>query len=151
MIEAMRNYTNHTVIGIIVEGIPALKNSLNALVQRIALDILAQVVITVPLFYLQPNLFALGFIIGFIFDKKIREIVDKVNIVFIANRSLLEQVLLFGGGGLLAILTMPSSLIVATLYYSAQWGTLLYQNSLARIRQANPQPQPDPHAPVITV
>ncbi len=70
---------------------------------------------------------------------------EKVNIVYAAHRTRLEGLLLFGGGGILAVLTMPTSTIIATLYYSAQWGAQLYQSSLMRMRQFQPQePQPLP-------
>lgn len=142
MIEAIRSYSSHTLYGMIAEGIPALLKSLNMLVNRVALSILIQVVISIPLFYYHHNLFALGFVIGFVFDKQVRAVVEKVNVVYNAHQTLLERVLFFGGGGFLAILTMPTSMVIATLYYSAQWGALLYQQSLARYRQDNPPPNP---------
>ncbi len=138
MINAVYNYANHTIIGTIIEGIPALFVSIQVRIYRIAKDILIQIAISVPLFYLHHNLFALGFVIGFIFDKQISEIVEKVNIVYKAHQTLLERVLFFGGGGFLAILTMPTSIVIATLYYSAQWGALLYQSCLARHLQNAP-------------
>ena len=85
-----------------------------------------------PLFYLHHNLFALGFVIGFIFDKETSSIMEKVNIVYHARRNFLEQTLFFGGGGFLSILAMPTSMIILTLYNSAKWGNLLYQSSLNR-------------------
>ncbi len=132
MIEAIRSHSNHTLFGVIAEGVPALLSSFNALVNQVALTIILQVVISIPLFYLHHNLFALGFVIGFIFDKQVSAVVDKVNVVYNAHRTLLERALFYGGGGFLAILTMPTSMVIATLYYSAQWGALLYQESLTR-------------------
>lgn len=137
MIDAIRSYSQHTLLGIIIEGAPALLDSLNAVINRVALSIIVQVVISIPLFYLHHNLFALGFIVGFVFDKQVRMVVDKVNTVYNAQRTLLERVLFFGGGGFLAILTMPTSMVMATLYYSSQWGALLYQNSLNRYAQTH--------------
>jgi hypothetical protein len=150
MIQAIHSYSQHTVLGIVAEGMPALWSSLSAAVNRVALSILVQVIISLPLFYLHHNLFALGFVAGFIFDQQVRNtmvqidpqhtnghlygIAQKVNVVYSAQRSALENVLLFGGGGLLAILAMPTSMVIATLYYSSQWGALLYQSSLARHR-----------------
>ena len=141
MIEAIRSYSNHSLFGIVAEGIPALLSALNVLVNHIAHTILIQVAISFGLFYLHHNLFALGFVIGFIFEKQVREVVEKVNVVYAAHRTLLERVLFFGGGGFLVILTMPTSMVIATLYYSSQWGALLYQSSLARYPQTNPSTQ----------
>lgn len=135
MIDTIRAYSQHTLFGIIAEGVPALLDSLNALIYRVALNTIIQVAISIPLFYLHHNLFALGFVVGFIFDRQVRKLVDKVNTVYNAQRTLLERVLFFGGGGFLAILTMPTSMVIATLYYSSQWGNLLYQNSLTRYPQ----------------
>lgn len=134
MVEALGSYSNHTLFGVIAEGVSGLLSSLNALVNRVALGILIQIVISIPLFYLHHNLFALGFVIGFIFDRQVNTVVEKVDEVYSAHRTLLEKSLFFGGGGFLAILTMPTSMVIATLYYSAQWGALLYQSSLARYR-----------------
>lgn len=143
MIETLRIYSQHTLFGILAEGIPALVNTLTAVVHRIATSIIVQVVISIPLFYLHHNLFALGFVVGFVFDKQIREVVEKVNLVYSAKRTLLEQLAFFGGGGFLAILTMPTSMVIATLYYSAQWGALLYQSNLAHQRKSQPPVEPD--------
>ena len=96
MIDTIRLYTAHTLLGIIAEGVPALVHKLSSLVHRIAINILVPVVIT---FYLHHNLFAFGFVAGFIFDKQVRELVEKVNVVYNAQRTVLEQVAFFGGGG----------------------------------------------------
>lgn len=95
MIDTIHSYSSHSIFGIVAEGIPALLRSLHALVNRVALAILIQVVISIPLFYLHHNLCALGFIVGFIFDKQVREVVEKVNVVYSAHRTLLERVLFF--------------------------------------------------------
>jgi len=132
MIEAIHSYSQHTLIGVIAKGVPTFLDSLNSLVNHVATNIIIQIVISIPLFYLHHNLFALGFAVGFIFDKPTRALVEKVNTVYTAQQTLLERVLFFGGGGFLAILTMPTSMIFATLYYSSQWGALLYHNSKDR-------------------
>lgn len=133
MIENMRSYTDHTILGIITEGFPALARSVKELlINRIALSIL----ISIPFVYLHPNLFAIGFVFGFIFNQKVAEVIAKVNLVYSAYTSLLERVLLLGGGTLLTILTLPTSLVVFTFYFSAQSGALLYQHSLDRHRAA---------------
>jgi hypothetical protein len=157
MIEAIRYCSNHTLLGVIAEGIPALLK-LTALINQVALGIILQVVISIPLFYLYNNLFALGFAIGFVFDKQVSAVVEKVNVVYNAHRTLLERTLVFGGGGFLALLTMQTSMVIATLYYSAQWGALFYQNSLSRYPQPGPPVAPmgpvahiEPVAPIAPV
>lgn len=134
MIEAIRYYGSHTIVDTITEAVSAVVstflNAIDATINRIAV----QIIITAPLFYLHHNLFTLGFVIGFVFDRQVREVVEKVNVVYNAQRSLVERVLFIGGGSVLALLTMPTSLVIATLYYSAQWGALLYKSS--RERQA---------------
>lgn len=132
MIESLHLYSQHTLFGIVAEGIPALINNIASLVNQISMRVLIEVAISAHLFYFHHNLFALGFVIGFVFDKQIREVVEKVDVVYHAKRSLLENLLLFGGGGFLALLTMQTSLPIAALYYSAKWGALLYKHSLAR-------------------
>ena len=132
MIESLHMYSQHTLFGIAVEGIPALIKNIASLVNQISMRILIEVAISGTLFYLHHNLFALGFVIGFVFDKQIREVVEKVDIVYHAQRSLLENLAFFVGGGFLALLTMQTSMPIATFYYSAKWGALLYKHSLAR-------------------
>lgn len=131
MITTLRTYSQHTLIGILGEGVPAVIHTVSSTVNRIALNVLAQVIVSIPLFYLHHNWFAFGFVVGFACDRYVREIVDKVNLVYSAKRNSLEKVIFFGGGGFLAILTMPTSMIIATLYHSALWGAHLYQTNLA--------------------
>ncbi len=114
--------------------ISPLVRPIQALVNEIARPIL-QVVISIPLFYLHHNLFALGFVVGFVFDKQVSEVVEKVNVVYNAYRTWQERFLFIGGGGFLALLTMPTSMVIATSYYSAQWGASFYQKSLAGYTQ----------------
>jgi hypothetical protein len=167
MIEAIRSYSNHTfsnhtLFVAIAEGVPALLSSIHARINYVALNVFIQVIISLPLLYLHHNLFALGFVIGFIFDdqiqraisenekiravvnnEKIRTIVEKVNIVYKAQNTFLRQFLVFGVGGLLALYTMQTSMPIATLYYSSQWGALLYQDSLAHYRKLLPEQNND--------
>jgi hypothetical protein len=137
MIETLRTYSEHSLLGVLAEGIPELLHDLDALVNRVALTIIVQCLISLPLFYFHHNLFALGFVVGFVFDKQVRLVVDKVNVIYNAHRTFLERFLFFAGGGFLAILTMPTSMVIATLYYSSQWGALLYQGSLNRYRHSS--------------
>ncbi len=129
MIEAIRYYGSHTILDTITEAVSAvistIVNAVDATINRIAV----QIIMTTPLFYLHHNLFTLGFVIGFVFDRQVREVVEKVNVVYNAQRSFIERVLFIGGGSVLALLTMPTSIVIATLYYSAQWGALLYTRS----------------------
>ncbi|CUI17136.1 conserved putative membrane protein [Candidatus Protochlamydia naegleriophila] len=129
MIEAIRYYGSHTILDTITEAVSAvistIVNAVDATINRIAV----QIIMTTPLFYLHHNLFTLGFVIGFVFDRQVREVVEKVNVVYNAQRSFIERVLFIGGGSVLALLTMPTSIVIATLYYSAKWGALLYTRS----------------------
>ena len=140
MIDTLRSYHQHTLIGVFAEGVSYLaKTSLDTKIKNVvnaALDIIAQVIIPGGLFYLHHNLFALGFVVGFIFDKEVRILVEKVNTVFMAKRTWVERVIFFGGGGYLVLWTMPTSLITSTLYLSAQWGAELYRTS--KIRSSQP-------------
>lgn len=137
MIEAIRSYGNHSLLGVIAGGIPKLITSRCLMITRVALIIFRQI----ALFYLHPNLFTLGFVIGLIFDKKVLALVKKVNIIYDSHKTFLEKTLFFGGGGFLALLTLPTSIVIATLYYSAHWGALFYQKSLTRY-SSNPAADP---------
>ncbi|CUI16898.1 conserved putative membrane protein [Candidatus Protochlamydia naegleriophila] len=132
MIEAIRYYGNHTILDNLTEVVSAVVSTFrNALDQRIysfVVEIIFQIIVS-SLFYFNRNLFSLGFVIGFIFDRQVREIVEKVNIVYNAQRSFVENALFFGGGVLLAFFTIPNSIAIATLYHSAQWGAFLYTSS----------------------
>lgn len=136
----LHQYYNHTVLGLIEEGMPSLLQSVKSLTNGVALNILAQVGISSMLFYLHHNLFTLGFIAGFVYDNQFKEVEKKVNEVYMKQQTSLQQVLFFGGGAFIAILTMPASIAIASLYDSARWGALLSESRLSN-NQAQPQPK----------
>lgn len=139
MIESIQYYTNHFIVEPAEEVSATILTTLTDLTNRIALDTIVQIAITAPLFYLHYNLFALGFTLGFVLNDQAKSIVDKVNVVYNAQRSTFEKVLLVAIGTPLILITMPTSIVIATLYYSAQWGSILYEDSLQR---QPPLPQP---------
>lgn len=132
-------YTDHTIIGILIDGTANLIESRSYVINRVSLTIFSQVLISIPLFLIHHNLFVLGFVVGFVFDGLVREVAEKVNVVYNAQRTYLEKFLFYGGGIFLTLLTMPTSLIVATFYYSSQWGCKLYKNSLDHQRNLEAQ------------
>lgn len=134
MLGEINHYNYHTLMGFVSQSAAAFKNRLIQIVNSVALQIFVELLISLPLLYLQPNLFALGFAIGLFFDKNIRVLVQKVDIVFQAHQTLLARALLFVGGGILAIYTNPTSLIFATLYYSAKLGVIFYKGCEARYK-----------------
>lgn len=89
---------------------------------------LLDTLVSVSLFYLQHNLFILGFAVGFIFDQKAYSVIKKVSLIFNAKRTQRESILFFAGGALGAVLTMPTSLCLATLYRSAELGVKIYRS-----------------------
>jgi hypothetical protein len=141
MIESIQYYTNHFIVEPVESVSATILTPLIDLTNRIALDTILQIAITAPLFYLHYNLFALGFTLGFVLNEQTKGIVDKVNVVYNAQRSVIEKLLLVGIGTPLILITMPTSIVIATLYYSAQWGSILYEDSLQR--QPDQQPPGD--------
>lgn len=132
MLQKIQPYIEHTVLGIACEGTKAVLNGLEYLVNSKALEIISKVVISIPLLVLHHNLFAFGLAAGFVYSSKTREIVDKVNTVLKAQRTTFEQFTFYGIGGFFALLTMPTSMILATLYYSSQWGAFIFEESRKR-------------------
>lgn len=130
--QQISSYSQHTFLGVVTEGIPALVNYLESLVNQVALNVIGQVVISLALFYLNHNVFILGVFIGFVFDEQVREVVKKVDIVYKAQKTFLDRALFFGVGGFLTLYHMPHALIATTLYHSSQWGALFFQNSKNR-------------------
>ncbi len=147
MIESVQYYTNKVIIEPVEEVSATIITTLTDLTNRIALDAILQfvlqVAITAPLLYLHYNLFALGFTLGFVFSDHVQKIVDRVNVIYNANRPDYQKFLLVAVGTPLILLTNPISIVIATLYYSAQWGAFLYEDSLQR------QPQPDDILPAV--
>lgn len=86
------------------------------------------ITVLIPLRFL-PNVYVTGFTIGFIFNEQVKMVVEKVNVVFNSHRTLLERVVMGSVLGFFALFTLPASFVVITLYYSAQWGASLYENS----------------------
>lgn len=127
--QPLSSYSQDTLFGVVTEGIPALSEFLKASVNKIALDVIAQVGISLTLFYLDHNVFILGLFVGFVFNEKVRETVEKVDIVYKAHRTFFDKFLLFGIGGLFFVgFHMPHTLIATTLYISSQWGALFFKN-----------------------
>lgn len=145
MIDALRTFTRHSLLGIVTDGASSLVNGLSFLVNRIALGVL--IALSAVLFYLHYNVFAVGFVIGFIWNPQIRELADKVDGLYqvCAQRNIFERGCIYFAVGLAALLTMPTSIVTATLYYSAQWGARLAfisQNHLAKEKAKNLTPIP---------
>lgn len=128
MLQKIQPYINHA-LDVVLEVNTSVLHGLDYLVNSRALEIISKAAISTPLLVLHHNLFAFGLAAGFIYSEKTLEIVDKVNTVFKAQRTSFQQVSFYGLGGFLALLTMPTSMILATLYYSSQWGALIYEES----------------------
>lgn len=120
----------HTVPGMVVEGYTAVANTLQYIVNNIALDIILDIFISVPLLLLHHNLWAVGFVIGFRFNDQVQEMANRVNQFFNAYQTTLQRVMLLVGGGFLCLLMMPTSLAISSLYFSAKWGAFMYETSL---------------------
>jgi hypothetical protein len=110
-------------------GTSSVVRSLKKVVSKVALGIILNVAFSGVLFYLQPNLFCVGFAVGFVFDREVAKIAAKVKAVFQARRSILERILLATSGAALIFLTLPTTLTIANLYHSARWGARLTQKS----------------------
>lgn len=131
MLQNIQLYINQT-LNVVSEGKTSVLQGIDHLVNSRALEIISKVAISTPLLVLHHNLFAFGLAAGFVYSEKTLEIVNKVNTVFKAQRTSFEQFSFYGLGGFLALLTMPTSMILATLYYSSQWGAFIYEESLKR-------------------
>jgi hypothetical protein len=113
----------HQTLSIIAQDVPLLFHSATTMISRIAL----QVIISYPLLRLQNNLFGLGFAIGFIFNEKVREVVERINVIYSVCRPAAEERILVFCGGFFALYFMSNSISIATLYYSARWGVFFRQ------------------------
>ncbi|MCE2983239.1 MAG: hypothetical protein LW832_06700 [Parachlamydia sp.] len=132
MTESIQYYSERLIVEPTEHVVATVLSTLSVITNSVAVEIIVQAGITFPLFCLHHNLFALGFTAGFIFADTMKEIVEKVNVVYNAKRSLLENICLVGISTPLLIITMPTTIVVATLYYSARWGSFLYHDSLRR-------------------
>lgn len=140
-------YSSHILPAVVFYSshiVPNLIGLKDLIIQVVARNII-QILIAAPLFYLHHNIFALGFVIGFIFDQQVQKVVEKVNVVYDAQfrKPLLPRAVFFGAGIFFTLLMMPTSIITATLYHGAQWGANLYLSSLPNSPQQpqNPLPQ----------
>lgn len=129
MIEATnRFFTLHSILG----GSPNITQAIKTLAARVGM--LFVHVIQVALFHNFHNVAVLGFCIGFIFDASVQQIAKKVDDVYRSCRTLREKISLFAIG-VGSLYTMPVSILVVTLYQSAQWGSYIYQSSIERLRR----------------
>lgn len=127
---AIENFASHSY-QVASRSVFRVKKTVQDVVNKVALNILILAICSAPLLYLHHNLFAVGFAFGLVFDKRVQDVVGRVNTVYSARRSHLGKILFYSIGGTLALLTMPTSMIMATIYYSSQCGALLYQKSFA--------------------
>jgi hypothetical protein len=108
---------------------------------RIALKCISYLV-QASLFHNFQNLAAFGFFFGFVFDEKVKEVVNKVNDGFDSCKSLFEKTVLVVAGGAIALYFLPPSTIAVTLYFSADWGARVYQSSSERLKKYNERNNP---------
>ena len=87
-------------------------------VKQVALFILT-IAVTVLLYWVNPSLFAIGFIAGIIFDEQIREAIQKIKDVW-NNQKLVGTLF----GSFACALSMPVTLATASLLWSAHFGSL---------------------------
>jgi hypothetical protein len=105
------------------------------LIHNIAIGTLIQFFCSLPLFHFHHNIAAIGLASAFIFPDKVLEVVERVNTIYRSQKTILERALLVGGVSFLFYRTRPASLIIATLYYSAQWTARFYQDSFERYKK----------------
>lgn len=124
MIDSLKNYSLQCKDFFVKSVSPQLP-SLSDIADKIVL--VAMIALSAVLFYLHHNLFACGFVIGFIRSEDILELVRKVDGVFkfCASKSYITQGCIYFVSGFIALWAMPVSIVTATLYYSAQWGARL--------------------------
>lgn len=88
-------------------------------VKQVALFIL-KTAISVLLYWVNPSLFAVGFMAGIIFDDQVRYAIQKIKDVWKTQK--------FTGtlfGGIACVLSMPVSIASASLVWSAHLGSLM--------------------------
>lgn len=81
---------------------------------------------TFPFLYFQPNLFGVGFTIGFIKHRDVNDINKKVEIIFKIQRTLAERIKFFATSLILIAYVYPTSWSILCLYSSARMGALFY-------------------------
>lgn len=91
-------------------------------VGKVALLALA-VGVTALLYWVNPSLFAMGFIAGIIFDEQVREAIQKIKDVWNNQKIIGTLFGVFACG-----LSMPVTLATASLLWSAHFGSLMTLN-----------------------
>lgn len=98
-------------------------------------DLVGRLAISVFLFLLNANLCAIGFAVGFCLANQVKVITQEVNNVYNSMINIKQKLAFIVSGGTLCFLTMPISLITATLYYSAGWGADLNERGREYFRK----------------
>lgn len=109
-------------------------DAFSLLVTRVGLTALS-VLVQLTLFHTFPNIAIPGFAVGFFFNDQVQRAIDKTNVVFNSCKTRMEKFLLYVVGGLVALYTLPTSIIGVTIYHSAMWGAYLYKSSLDRLNR----------------
>lgn len=115
-----------------------IQNGLNA-IKNIALKVLTKtlkIVFQAFLFYAQNPMAIIGLGIGFIFNKKVKRLAKKIDIVIKSFQTRWEKLGLYVGGALFLTYTLPTTIIGITLYRSMEWGMYIYQSRLQKVQNA---------------
>lgn len=136
MIDSLRNYSLQAKDFFAKSVSPHLP-SVSDIANKIAT--VAMIVLSAVLCFLHHNLFACGFVIGFIRSGDIQDLVNKVDGVFkyCSSKSYLAQGCIYFVTGFIALWALPVSIVTLTLYFSSQWGA-----NLAMKGQTAPIPTP---------
>ena len=114
----------HNLLGNVIEGTSSIIHSIRA-ISKLGLEILvkaAHTIITYVTFRYCTPVFMAGLCIGLVFDDWIlKEVVNKVQLIFHAHRTFLETILFVGAVGLGAIYTMPITINCIAFYQSSKF------------------------------
>ena len=87
-------------------------------------------------FYSLPNVGYSGFVIGIVFSEKVREVVDKINLLSAERGS--SIFFLYAATGFASFITMPVSNIFITLYLSSKCSMLLIERAQRNSPSSSP-------------
>jgi hypothetical protein len=98
------------------------RSVLYELVNQIALDTIIKYVVLAGCIIYKLDVGIYAFVIGFAFADAVKNLAKRVNNVFAETKTTFDATALYGGGGFLAFLGLPSTFTVMCLYYSANLG-----------------------------
>lgn len=129
------NYAKKMYQDLTLDQVRTKVNQTKEVIRHFATEKFVQIGICTFCLYAKSNLFVIGFVVGFVLEKDVKNISERINNVFATRKTKMEKIELYGVCSLVAIFALPTTVVLTTLYQSAQWGAKISREAQERSEQ----------------